>query len=145
MTLPQFKASRFERDVAKFDRRMAKATAKRKQKQDEAVAWAKRARECYDRDHGLSRISGRPLEFRSPNPWKVGDPHHIVWRSAGGSDELSNLALIGRDEHDMGHGRGNFKFRYEIEGDANHTLTIRQYATETGRLVREYESPNPSA
>jgi hypothetical protein len=139
------KPSRFQRELAKDERRKEKARTKKQAEREADAVWAKTAYDVYVRDHGCSRASGRPLKFRSGPVATIADPHHIAWRSAGGDDSTKNLVTLSRDEHDMVHMRGNYKFRLEVEGDANQTLTFRKYSMETGRLVREWDSPNPSA
>ena len=138
------KPSKFQRDAAKWERGRARDKAKRAEELAEKKAWDALTLDAYNRDHGCSRLSWRPLEYRTQNPFTVADPHHIKWRSAGGLDVLENIVTISREEHDMIHMRGNYKFRIEVEGNANKTLTCRKFSMETGRLVREWESPCPS-
>ncbi len=139
------KPSKFQRDAAKWQKSQAKKRTKDKAKKAASAEWAAKARKCYDRDGGCSRASGRRLEFRCANPFKVADPHHIKWKSAGGSDEESNVVTVSRGEHDRIHMRGNYTTRLEVEGDSNATLTWREFDAETGKLLREWESPCPTA
>lgn len=55
-------------------------------------AWRHRVVELVARDHGACRV-----------PWcgrSAHDPHHLVKRSAGGTDALRNLVLLCRAHHD---------------------------------------------
>lgn len=31
------------------------------------------------------------------------DPHHVIWRSQGGSDEVENIMALTREQHDRAH------------------------------------------
>lgn len=133
------KPSRLDRDVAKFERRKARDRQRAAAEKAAADAWEAVRRACYARDHGMSRISGKPLDLHNANPWKVADFHHIVFRSCGGTDETANVLTVARDEHDMIHGR-HARFLLDVAGDADGIVSIVQRSVETGRIVREWES-----
>jgi 5-methylcytosine-specific restriction endonuclease McrA len=61
--------------------------------------------------------------------------HHIVYRSAGGTDEPGNCISLCFDCHRAEHGH-----ELDITGDANGTLIIVRRHLETGRIVRQWES-----
>lgn len=46
-----------------------------------------------EQDHIPSELSGSPAS----------DVHHIIYRSHGGKDEISNLMALTRREHDLAH------------------------------------------
>lgn len=52
------------------------------------------------------RDRGQCVNCRASGPDVTLDVHHIVPRGQGGSDRLSNLALLCRQCHDAAHGNG---------------------------------------
>ncbi len=140
---PLLKPSRLTRDIEKHERRQARASMKRQADKAVADAWEAKRLEIYTRDKGCSRASGRELLFKSDNPFKVADVNHIQLRSAGGPDESWNLCILSREEHDMFHGKHHV-FLLEISGDADMTLSFTKLNRETGRIVQQWMSPNPS-
>ncbi|MCI5836251.1 MAG: HNH endonuclease [Veillonellaceae bacterium] len=66
-----------------------------KRKKRSKSAYDRLRKQCYDRDEGLCVMCGRPGT----------DSHHIVFRSQGGKDELTNLATLCRYCHEQAHGR----------------------------------------
>lgn len=138
-----WKPSKHQRQEARHKARVLKAKTKRAEQDGKREKWAAIALAAYNRDNGCSRASGRHLKFRNGSPFTIADPHHIIWKSAGGPDELWNVCTLDRSEHDRVHMRGNYKTRLEVEGNANETLTFREFDAETGKLIREWESPCP--
>jgi len=53
-----------------------------------SVAWTKRVDELYKREAGICQGCGKFL-FRNE-----ANPHHIITRGSGGSDDLPNLDLL---------------------------------------------------
>lgn len=101
---PNFKPSRLARDVAKWERQETRQETRKKNQRAMAAAWAKRSAECCARDRGVCRVC-----TCQTTKWGKGDPrlwpevHHIIYRSAGGSDDMSNLILLCRRCHDDEH------------------------------------------
>lgn len=61
----------------------------------EMLAWAKRSAECRDRDKHTCRIcTCQTTKWGKGDPRTWGAAHHIRYRSAGGSDDLSNLVWV---------------------------------------------------
>ncbi len=68
-------------------------------------AWRKRCQEVWDRDDGLCILCGR--EGTSP-------PHHVQFKSRGGSDDMDNLATLCLADHEDAHGGAGWQ--QEIRG-----------------------------
>lgn len=106
--LPNFKPSRIATALARYDRkqkqRAAKLLEKLATKRQAMSLWQERRRELYVLDGGRCRAYGMPLKLQSENPYTLAHAHHFIYRSAGGTDDLSNLVLLSpeahRDEHD---------------------------------------------
>jgi 5-methylcytosine-specific restriction endonuclease McrA len=136
---PQFKESpaiaRLKRQDDKAAKRKAKSAAQRKAKEAARQAWLRMRMRIYERDQGCSRASGKPVKFASGD-WQQGHVHHRVYRSAGGSDETSNLVLLTMEEHAAVHAQ-----LLEIDGNADEVLTFTRYKfTDAGReVVRQWE------
>lgn len=71
-----------------------------KRKKRSKSAYDRLRKQCYDRDEGLCVMCGR----------QGTDAHHIVFRSQGGKDELTNLATLCRYCHEQAHGRRKSAF-----------------------------------
>jgi 5-methylcytosine-specific restriction endonuclease McrA len=136
------KPSALDRDVAKARQRQARAKLKASTDRQVAAAWTVIRKAVYARDKGCSRYSGTPVFLYHPDPEQVAHTNHIVFRSAGGSDELSNLVTLTPREHEMVHAR-HPKYVLDITGDANDVLTFTKRAHETGAVVDLLESPCP--
>lgn len=135
-----FKKSRFDRDMAKHERRTQKQAQTRKDEIRDRIEWALVVLDVWTRDKERCRVCGRLTKTVGLNPKTRATAHHVVYRSAGGSDELWNLATVcgqcHADEHDH---------KIAINGRADGTLTIQQFDPETGTVLHTFESPNPSA
>lgn len=99
---------------------------------------------CFLRDHRRCRIFGVLLKFdadeSSPkSAWN----HHIIFKSAGGSDDPSNRLTICWKAHKMIH---DGLLEIIEPADANTTVRVREYEMLGGtrHLLREFSSPNPS-
>lgn len=138
------KPSPLAREKRQHDKRVARAKAKRTADRIDDEADRAIRLEVRKRDQGRSRFSGTILKWTSDNPAIVGHAHHIVYRSAGGSDEAFNRVTLTPDEHDMVHHR-HPKYVLDILGsDANKTLRFVQKDRETGKVIKRVTSPNPS-
>jgi 5-methylcytosine-specific restriction endonuclease McrA len=137
--LPQFKESpaiaKLKRQDDKAAKRKAKTAAKRKAKEAERQAWLRMRMRIYERDKGCCRCCQKPVKFTSGD-WDQASTHHIVYRSAGGSDETSNLVTICMRDHQAEHGH-----LLSIEGNADGLLSFVRYRfTDAGReVVRQWE------
>lgn len=58
------------------------------------------------REAVIERDRGQCVNCQASGPDTTLDIHHIVPRGRGGSDKLSNLALLCRQCHDAAHGEG---------------------------------------
>lgn len=140
---PLVKPSRLDRDDAKFARQQDRARERRRRERAEQAAWEVIRAGVYQRDQGRSRASGTPLKLHSQNPREVADCNHLIFRSAGGSSDPSNLCTLTREEHDMVHAR-HPRYVLDISGDANSTLTFVRRDVETGKVLELWESPCPA-
>lgn len=131
---PILKPSALDRQIEKYKRRMAKAKDKRAEERREREAWSVVRKAAFVRDRGRCRAFGTPLSLVTANPELLAHAHHVVFRSAGGSDDLSNVCTLSPRAHEMVH-----RHMLDVEGDANATLTFRQRHPETGRIEREWE------
>lgn len=106
MTFTSFwKPSRLARDVAKYDRRVESKRARTAREKADAAAWSKRSAECCVRDRGICRVCFcQTTKAFTGHPKLWGQAHHIVYRSAGGPDDLWNLVWVcgacSSDEHE---------------------------------------------
>ncbi len=96
------KPSRLDRDVAKWAARVAKAAKRNADVRAAKAAWLKRSNECEKRDGGICRLCGEPT-LQIGDPRRLGGAHHIVYRSAGGTDDLSNLLWMHALCHEREH------------------------------------------
>jgi 5-methylcytosine-specific restriction endonuclease McrA len=64
-------------------------------------AWTKRKNECFARDGFKCRACGTDSFL---------DAHHVIFRSHGGSDDLSNLVTLCRTDHQMRHPEKRTRF-----------------------------------
>lgn len=94
-----------------LDKRQAAAT--------KDTNWRNVAAAVKLRDKGMCRLCGR----------KGVDPHHIVMRSLGGRDEVSNALLTCRRCHDDIHGHV-----IKLDGTAS-SLIIGRYSDELDQWV----------
>lgn len=136
MPAPLWKSSTLDRKAAKYEARVARVKSKKAEDRKAAAVFSLKRQQAYQRDHGLCRVFGVPVKLTSANPLEVAHAHHVIFRSAGGTDDLSNLATVSARAHDLIH-----RHVIDVSGNANGTLVIRQRNIETGRIVREWESP----
>lgn len=128
------KLERLERQEAK---RIKKRRAKRTQQRAEADSDAQIRRALYQRDGGVCRACRLPLKLQSSVGywWEIAHAHHIVYRSAGGDDSLSNRLLLCPKCHFNEHSH-----LLRIVGtDGGELVTFRKVNLETGKARREWE------
>lgn len=65
--------------------------------------WEHVKRIVAERDKGRCRMCGKRCRYGASNLRERGDPHHIVFQSAGGDDSTANVLLMCREHHDMCH------------------------------------------
>lgn len=101
---PLTKPSRLDRDVAKFNRRVEQATTKRQETRKQQAAWLALSDKVRHRDGNQCRVcTCQTTRWGVGNPVFWGSAHHLVYRSAGGPDELSNLVWLCRTCHTAEH------------------------------------------
>jgi len=133
------KPSRLDRAVRQFQRRRLRRTTRQAKVRALALVSSQLRKEAYARDGGCCRVTGVPLKLVSDNPELVAHGHHVIFRSAGGADELWNIAIVSPRVHERIH-----QHQYDVEGNANDTLICRERDLETGKILREWESRCPS-
>ena len=129
------KPTRYARDVAKFQRRMDRAKRKDAAKRAADLAYAALRKQVYRRDGGCCRVCGQVVKLNTDNPLLLAHLHHVTFRSAGGADTTDNTAIVCPRCHESVH-----QHRLDIEGNADHVLTIRRRNLESGRIVHVWES-----
>lgn len=94
MPEPLWKPSKLDREMARYQRTLVRRAAKRARDHAEAQAWRVLSLQVEARDSGRCRVCQReaPRMTGAPDQW--GQAHHIVYRSAGGPDALSNLVWV---------------------------------------------------
>lgn len=109
------KPSKLAHRMRKFAATVARKRTAAQVKRAEASAWSATVKAVVARD-GACRVCGRvPVPFGSyADPATWGHVHHIRYRSAGGSDELSNLVLLCGQCHDDEH-----QHRIQLSGEAD--------------------------
>lgn len=100
---PILKPSRLDRAVAQHAKRTTKAAEKRAADRRAQLAWDLTRSLIYSRDQARCRVCDRLVMFRTSQPLDLAHVHHLVYRSAGGSDETSNLILLCARCHDDEH------------------------------------------
>lgn len=96
------KSSRLQRDVEKYNHRIEAKAAKDLAKRQTAKLRSALSALVKLRDKGCCRVCNVPT-VRHGHPALIGAAHHIVYRSAGGKDELSNLIWTCAKCHDDEH------------------------------------------
>ncbi len=124
-----------DRYLAKQKKAAAKRTLKRKAKLDAIAAFQVVRERAYRRDGGCCRVLGIPLKLHSDNPFLVAHAHHVIYRSAGGTDDLDNILTVSLDAHRMEH-----EHKIDISGHANGVITIATMQPETGKVLSVRES-----
>ena len=94
--------------------------------------------EVFRRDRWVCRACFRRMLWQHDDPRRVGHAHHVVYRSAGGSDQPSNLVTLCAACHEQEH-----QHLLTIEGRPDATLTFTLRDTHRN-VLHVWESPNPS-
>lgn len=118
--------SRFQRDVAKWEKSVTAKAEKVRIKRLHDQAWKMVSAKVSVRDAQTCRVCHcQTTRFGSGNPKTWGMAHHIVFRSAGGSDELSNLVWVDYTCHEAIHAH-----RIDVSGTADklHIVAIARPA-----------------
>lgn len=131
--------------AAKLARQARKLEAKRDADREIAVGRAEATRAdrevrfyCFLRDGRRCRAFGVLLKFDTDDLRKRAQNHHIIFRSAGGSDGPENRATLSYRAHAMIH-----EGTLTAEGDGNGTVTFTEYTFATDgsrRFLRRWES-----
>lgn len=100
--------------VTDADDRNAKAAARAS---DLAIRFA-----CFLRDGRKCRAFGTPLLFETDNLAKLAHNHHVVYRSAGGSDAAENRITLSPRAHALVH-----ETLLTIEMNAFGSITFKLY------------------
>jgi 5-methylcytosine-specific restriction endonuclease McrA len=106
------KPSALARKVSKWERVTVREREKRARERQAERKWrALSAMVCF-RDKSQCRVC-QVLTLRAGDPRLIGAAHHIVYRSAGGTDTMSNLVWTCGQCHDDEH-----QHRLSITGTA---------------------------
>jgi 5-methylcytosine-specific restriction endonuclease McrA len=98
------KPSRLIAAVSKWQRKITADAAKRASAKATKAAWLKLVGQVAARDAGHCRVCRvRVTGPGDGDPRRFAHTHHIVYRSAGGTDDLSNLVLLCAQCHDDEH------------------------------------------
>lgn len=127
------KPLRTERLQSKYESRQKKAAQRRASQRERVAAWDEVRREVGERDGWRCRACGAAAEFKSRSALKNGHAHHIVYRSAQGSDALDNLVWLCAFCHDKEH-----THRIMIVGTADR-ITVSRIDIRTGDVVATWE------
>ncbi len=93
---------------------------------------------CWQRDKAQCRACGRQVELYDLNALNMGHAHHLIYRSALGSDELQNRCWLCPRCHEAEH-----RALLQITGDPDAVLTFKEYDATSGKLLKTWESPVP--
>lgn len=124
----------------KYARRQARRAEKTAADRENHLRQSMIRIDVYRRDAGRCRAFGRSLKLADVNPASVAHCHHLIYRSAGGSDEPHNRVTLSPEAHRLEH---DHKLR--IDGDPNGTLIFTRVEPETGKVLERWESPCPTA
>lgn len=127
-------SGRLRRYETRLARRRAAAKTEKDAKHAEYLRLKAIRFACYLRDHRRCRAFGTPLLFETDNLTKLAHSHHIIHKSAGGSDEAFNRATLSPRAHELHHAG-----QLTITGDGNGRLqfTLRD---KKGIVLRVWEA-----
>ena len=109
------KPSKLGRTIAQWAKRTERAQARRARERTADAEWRILSLRVEARDRGLCRVCGcktTKAGVGHPSLWR--QVHHIVYRSAGGTDDLSNLIDVCGLCHEAEH-----QHRISITGTAD--------------------------
>lgn len=132
---PLWKPTKLERDLSKWARRVDREKRKAAERRAEAAVWSDLRKRVFARDGGRCRAYGLPLKLYSVNPLEQAHTHHIVFRSAGGQDVMSNLITLSPAAHQQIH-----QHKLDVAGDGNGVVTFTVRHLETGKVVEQWTS-----
>ena len=129
LTGPLVKPSRLDVEVRKYHRRTAAQAAKHREDRAHDALMQELRKQAYARDRGLCRAFNYILKLHTDNPEQWAHPHHFIFRSLGGRDELSNIITLSRYAHELIHRHKTL----EIAGDPMGTLIFTRHYLDQGR------------
>jgi 5-methylcytosine-specific restriction endonuclease McrA len=132
------KSSALDREQAKYDRKLARKREKDRVERLERERQAAIREQRFVMDKGRCRAYDVPLSLVTKNPRERAHCHHVIFRSAGGSDELHNRVTLSPKAHEQIHDH-----KLDIFGEPNSTLTFELKNPETGQVLERWESPLP--
>lgn len=133
------KPSKLDRQMRKHAAKTARQSNKRKATR---VKWGEEAairKACYIRDGGKCRATGVDLRLITDNPAKLAHCHHIVFRSAGGSDQMHNRITLSPIVHEQIH-----RHEVDCDGDGNGAVTFTVRDCVSGQIRERWTSPCPT-
>lgn len=122
----------------KRDKRLKKAREDRHKRLQVSLAKDAINRAIFARDRGRCRVCDIPVLLFTSDDFARMQPHHIIYASAQGSDELPNRCALCLKCHALEHGH-----RISIEGNGNETLTVTFFAADLRTVVDVKDSPCP--
>lgn len=94
--------------------------------------WRQLKRDVEIRDGSKCRLCRRQCRFDAPKLTQRADPHHVIFRSAGGDDTLENVLKLCRSCHDDVH----VNRTVALSGNANEQDELGRYrCVKAERLV----------
>lgn len=136
-----FKAAKGSARLAAQERKDARKRLKAKAQHQAKLAEHKRQQAIrlavYQRDKGRCRVCGIETTIEG-NLYAMAHCHHVVYRSAGGSDEPPNRCILCHDCHADEHAS-----RIQITGDGNVTLQVVIFDRHQ-QIAAVKESPCPT-
>lgn len=122
------------RYFAKQERLRAKQREKKNAQIKAFAEWAGIRETVYLRDGGRCRAYGNRIYRETGCKPDLMHAHHIVFRSAGGGNELSNLIALSGEAHAQVH-----EHLLDCEGDGNGVVTFTSKDTK-GRVLHVWTS-----
>jgi 5-methylcytosine-specific restriction endonuclease McrA len=104
VTTPLLKPSQYERIVGRYEKRIVRERVKTAETRKAQKAWSELSAKVCARAKGICQVSGaQTTRYGKGDPRLWGQAHHIVFRSAGGKDEMSNLIWVTFEIHTCIH------------------------------------------
>lgn len=94
---------KFTRWINREEKRKAKAREKRLSDQTKRLAWNLQRVALHTRIGGRCQRCKDRVYLSHRNPFVVLHSHHLIWKSRGGGDELSNQVGLDAKCHDLVH------------------------------------------
>lgn len=99
---PILKSSPLARQVRKWERQIVRDKEKTARERKADREWRGISQAVQQRDGGKCRVC-KVHTFWGGNPALIGQAHHILYRSAGGTDDLKNLIWLCGGCHEKEH------------------------------------------